>query len=108
MSVASYKELEARVNKGIKWLDKTQGRKNWIKSINISFFDISNGYQCVVGQVFGSYCALMSGKLGIELSRRKSIEYGFYADCQNEKSNQKTFDKLQTIWSAKLKRMKAK
>jgi len=45
------KKINTRVNRGIKWLDKTVG-KDWVKKVKLSTLDLSEAKACVCGQVF--------------------------------------------------------
>lgn len=50
---ALVKKLNAAINKGVKWLDLTLGRKEWIKRIDLTKFYIDDGKVCIMGNVFG-------------------------------------------------------
>ena len=47
------KQVDARVERGIKWLNKTV--PNWHKKITITKLKMANSSTCICGQVFGHF-----------------------------------------------------
>lgn len=41
-------EIQSRVKKGIKWLDKTFGRDKWKKKIDLNNLDLSSPNTCMI------------------------------------------------------------
>jgi hypothetical protein len=46
-------EYDKRVANGIRFLDAV--KPDWRESVNLDTFDLSSIFQCIIGQVFGSY-----------------------------------------------------
>lgn len=106
------------VNRGVKWLDVTLGRKVWLKRMDMTLFDIEDSNTCVAGNVFKDvfiksnsafdtaedgydrFIEIMDA-VGAKDSRSKAIEFGFNAD------GERGMQYLQDIWVRKIKRLKA-
>lgn len=105
------------VNRGVKWLDVTLGRKVWLKRMDMTLFDIEDANVCVAGNVFrdafiknnGSFQDAEDGydrfieimeAIGSD-GRSKAIEFGFNSD------QERGMQYLQDLWVRKIKRLKA-
>lgn len=106
------KKYVAAVELGVKWLDLTFGRKNWLKRMDMSGFDIDSTHTCVAGNVFrdvffngvdsddsgySKFTAIMD-TLGV--GDRQGEKFGFYS--QSEKGMQH----LQDLWVRKIINLK--
>lgn len=66
--------IQTRINRGVRWLDKKLGRKNWAKKIDLENLNLISNSTCVIGEIFGNYDKLC------EIDRKvweKDEEYGF-------------------------------
>lgn len=48
-------EMQKRVKRGIKFLDKELGRKKWAKKIKLNKLNLGNAATCVIGEIYGDY-----------------------------------------------------
>ncbi len=102
------KNVVKSVKEGIKFLDFTIGRKNWLRRMNMKKFDIQLGTQCVAGNVFaeamfeGSIDGYDSFKAAVEAIGGKNahIRFGFYHH------NETKMQQLQDIWVVTINRLK--
>jgi hypothetical protein len=69
-------QVKSRVLNGIALLKEKHGEK-WVEKIDLASFDISEGYSCVLGQVYGQY---EKGLNKLRLYDNHAIEYGFNLD----------------------------
>jgi len=105
------KYLDA-VERGIKWLDLTFGRKKWLKRINISDFNINGFNTCVAGNVFeerffkgegfgvNGYDRFTSFMIACGADDETGTRFGFYSDSDAGMQH------LQDIWVAKIRKLK--
>lgn len=107
------KYVEA-VNNGVKWLDVTFGRKEWLRRMDMRKFDIVNESTCVAGNVFQD--AFIKDKNAFEnkdgwsrfgelmeaigVSDTQGHKFGFNANTDKGKQY------LQDIWVRKIKALK--
>lgn len=103
------KELRARIEKGVKLLDKKVGRKKWLKKIDLKILDVSNVDVCICGQVFTSYMEAIQngGELGFteeQFQKDEEISYGFSLDLDDKID----FDTLTSLWYIKIVDLKIK
>lgn len=69
--------FEDRVIKGAAVLDASAPRL-WREMIDLNTLDLSDGEDCVLGQVFGTY---VDGLTALELPEDEAEEHGFYLAC---------------------------
>ncbi len=106
------KELEKKVERGIKWLDKV--KPGWHKKINLEVLNLNNSSVCVCGQVFGDFWksiyenehaswrkgeAIKGDKAAMTL--KQSISRGFYTKNDD-------YTLLTSIWFMKISKLKEK
>lgn len=53
--------MQKRVKRGIRFLDKTLGRRKWVKKIRLNKLDLSDPNTCVIGEIFGGYTRGLEG-----------------------------------------------
>lgn len=103
------KELRARIEKGVKLLDKKVGRKKWLKKIDLSILDLADSDICICGQIFSSFWNAVStdGELGFTQEQSmndEDITYGFNLFA----SENNLFDTLTNLWYVKIVDLKIK
>ncbi len=101
------KLFNARINKGVKYLDKKLGRKVWLEKIDVLKLDLENTYVCIVGQAFiDGWNQVANGNLEI----KKAEQLGFYVGKEKLTSNevQNRYDLLTYLWAKKLVALKFK
>lgn len=100
------KKLSARVEKGIEYLDEIQGRKKWLKKIDLRLLNLSESDVCIIGQVFDDFGLKVSieAKESNKMNYEKSINLGF-ALRRNDVISSEWYDVLTHIWFCKLSSM---
>lgn len=95
------------VANGVKYLDKTFGRKNWIKKINLKKFCIADSNTCVCGQIFEDH---FRGFMQTDAyhESKGGVKFGFEAGGSGFIRYQYSYDILRRIWEKKFKRLGAK
>lgn len=98
-----YNELQERVQRGMALLDKK--RPGWRESINTEILDLSDGYCCVLGQVYNHF---ITGSHGLGLvhsgeedpytpqEEQNLLSHGFYSLSSHE------YDDLTATWKQAL------
>lgn len=96
------------VNLGVKWLDLTLGRKEWLSRMDMSNFDIESGSTCVAGNVFknssfgeNGYEAIENFLNDIGAHDEHARRFGFAAESD------RGWQQLQDLWLMKIKALKA-
>ncbi len=87
--------LDERVAKGSQWLDQKQ--PGWRQKINIDTLDVESMYNCVLGQVFGSFSHAIHD-CGIPLS---ILDWGFCCPIKYSRDKSvvsQAFGKLTAAW----------
>ena len=69
-------DLEARVAKGVAWLDKWH--PGWAEKIDLQTLDMASGCFCVAGQLFDSYLYL--SEQAHWPPKKTGLEMGFNCD----------------------------
>lgn len=93
-------EIKVRVSKGFALLSREQRAR-----VDLHTLDMDSDWNCVLGQIFGTYAAGMELLLPCEddyaKRERLGMEYGFFQTYRNP-SAFKIYDILQTEWLALL------
>lgn len=92
-------EYEKRAKKGIKFLDKTYGRKKWVKKTNLKILDLGSANKCILGEVMGDFNDY--GDIGLD--NEKIYSYGFCLQ-EDEKAEGK-YPVLTAVWIGLLRCM---
>lgn len=74
-----FADVQRRIDRGVKFLDKAVGRKKWVKKIDPRMLDMQSTNKCICGFVFGDYNDLISGDIkNVPVHVRKNpAAYGF-------------------------------
>ncbi len=48
--------MESRIKRGIAWLDKKMGRKNWSEKIDLDELNLVSPSTCMIGETMENYC----------------------------------------------------
>lgn len=103
------KHVYNRVKNGVIWLDATLGRKEWLRRMNMSKFDITDGGTCVAGNVFKEamgeegYTNFENAMENLGLNKTKEgHRLGFYSTFDGDKD----FQNLQDVWAKTIKTLK--
>ena len=93
--------LEKKVQKGIKFLDKTFGRKKWAKKIKPNVLDLGDHKKCMIGEVIGDYFDI-EDEYHVPESKLKAM--GFYVGG-NDSEDQKAleYSVLTSVWLCALR-----
>jgi hypothetical protein len=73
---------EVRVARGVALLDETV--PDWRQRIDVETLDMTDGTQCVVGQVFAAAYWYGLGRLGLDEGSWDSHDYGFITEVAYE------------------------
>ncbi len=99
------------VRNGIAWLDLTFGRKEWLKRMDMSKFDIKEPGTCVAGNVFETamgkdgYDVFYDALSNLGVKDYHGTHLGFFVGKEYNPNN-KGWQYLQDIWVHAIKRMK--
>jgi len=74
-------------------------RPGWENAIVVESLDMDNICDCVLGQLYGSYCEGL-GALG--LNGRYGCTYGFNIFPTRDSKIESTMEKLTTLWVAEI------
>lgn len=103
----------AAVNEGVKFLDMIFGRKEWLRRMDMSSFDITDSYTCVAGNVFRD--AMFGGQeagydsfiqaieamgAGYDVAEKTAARFGFYS------KSSRGWGFLQDLWVVKINNLK--
>lgn len=101
-----------RVENGVAFLDKTLGRKTWLKKIKLSMLKLNNSDMCVAGQALKDYMTETFGEhengfeTAMEMFGAKGcIKNGFLL-TDKESDYGGGYDILQEVWYNKIKSLK--
>lgn len=72
------------IEKGVKKLDKKI--PGWDERIDIDLLDLGSDYDCVLGQLYGSY---YSGRreledMGVKVGEKRMVKMGFFRESRHE------------------------
>ena len=101
-------EAEARVQRGIEYLDRTE--PGWHARIDLSRFDLIDGCRCVLGQVFGT-CGSISGfrrQVRLEGKMRDgvmAVERGF--DVYDSETTLEDYGVVEEVWIAAIRSLQS-
>jgi len=76
--------MRENVKRGIEWLDSVE--PDWRKSINRKALDFADVFQCVLGQVFGSYkegCEKLCPGMNRKDAHLTFVRYGFTLEMKD-------------------------
>ena len=98
--------FKARIEKGIKYLDKRMKREDWLKRLNPITLNLEQDDVCVCGQVFGSYFSAFG------YDKESGAQYGFFVEpgfLGSTDGHENWFwDLLGYMWAKKLVELKHK
>lgn len=104
-------EYMGRVEKGVRYLDRRLGRKNWLPKIDIINFDMENSSTCICGQIFGNFWdSIIGSNKPIEnaMSMQQSFDRGFVDYVESDDKRECDYDLLHAAWTVKLADLKYK
>ncbi len=84
-------EFTTSVRMGVRLLDRHFGGGEWRNTIDHSILDLHHIYNCVLGQVFGSYT---TGRLTLDVDEE---EFGFCADEASERYENGSISEVYSI-----------
>lgn len=100
--MTNFSTLLKRTERGVKFLDKTFGRKKWLKKMNVGKLDMGDGNICMIGEIAGDYDKL-ADDYGI--TTKQSEQLGFTLDDIWEDAE---WDMLTRAWALTLGRLGVK
>lgn len=102
------REAQAAARRGAKLLDKDDRTLNWHTRINTDTFDQEDFWECILGQLFGSY---VLGAFALQetgtVPAEDRVHYGF-STGEYSKNSHANYARLTAAWKEEVQRRRTR